>query len=308
LDSGAVNIPVDVLRNHLDEIPKNKKIVVYCAVGLRGHVASRILMQQGFENVYNLSGGYKTYELSVMKQSNEDIYDNLEISEESSILQKGTIQNKVKIQVNACGLQCPGPIIQLKKNMDSIETGSMIEITASDPGFARDAEAWCNITQNKLQSLTTVDGIITAVIEKTNKEGQIITGNRGRNKTFIVFSDDLDKALASFVLANGAASTGQQVTMFFTFWGLNVIKRKQKPSVTKDFFGKMFGLMLPAHSKKLTLSKLNMLGIGSWMMRLIMKSKNIDSLESLINQARMSGVEFIACQMSMDVMGVKKEE
>lgn len=305
---GAVNIPVDVLRNHLDEIPKNKKIVVYCAVGLRGHVASRILMQHGFENVYNLSGGYKTYELSVMKQSNEDIYDNLEISEESSILQKGTIQNKVKIQVNACGLQCPGPIIQLKKNMDSIETGSMIEITASDPGFARDAEAWCNITQNKLQSLTTEGGIITAIIEKTNKEAQIITGNGGRNKTFIVFSDDLDKALASFVLANGAASTGQQVTMFFTFWGLNVIKRKQKPSVTKDFFGKMFGLMLPAHSKKLTLSKLNMLGIGSWMMRLIMKSKNIDSLESLINQARMSGVEFIACQMSMDVMGVKKEE
>ena len=305
---GATNIPLDNLRNQLDSLPKNKKIIVYCAVGLRGHVASRILMQRGFSEVYNLSGGYKTYELSVMKQSNEDIYANLKIHEENSIHQTGTLQNKSKVQVNACGLQCPGPIIQLKKSMDAIEPGSLIEITASDPGFARDAQAWCNVTQNNLQSISTENGITTAIIEKMNHQAPIINGNGGRNKTFIVFSDDLDKALASFVLANGAASTGMKVTMFFTFWGLNVVKKKEKPSVTKDFFGKMFGLMLPSHSKKLTLSKLNMLGIGSWMMRLIMKSKKIDSLESLLKQAQLSGVEFIACQMSMDVMGVKKEE
>ena len=130
----------------------------------------------------------------------------------------------------------------------------------------------------------------------------------GKGKTLIVFSDDLDKALASFVLANGAAATGEKVTVFFTFWGLNVIKKEKKPSVVKDIFGKMFGLMLPAHSGKLTLSKMNMMGMGSKMMRYIMKLRGIDTLESLRQQALDNGVEFIACQMSMDVMGVKREE
>ena len=119
----------------------------------------------------------------------------------------------------------------------------------------------------------------------------------------IVFSDDLDKALASFVIANGAASTGKKVTMFFTFWGLNVIKKREKPAVSKDIFGKMFGWMLPANSEKLKLSKMNMGGAGSWM-----KKKRIDSLESLMAQAVENGIEMIACTMSMDVMGVKKEE
>lgn len=96
--------------------------------------------------------------------------------------------------------------------------------------------------------------------------------------------------------------------MFFTFWGLNVIKKRKKPAVSKDLFGKMFGWMLPSHSGKLKLSKMNMNGIGSWMMRLIMKKKHIDSLESLIQQAIDNGIEMIACTMSMDVMGIKKEE
>ena len=104
---------------------------------------------------------------------------------------------------------------------------------------------------------------------------------RDSTKTLIVFSDDLDKALASFVIANGAASTGKKVTMFFTFWGLNVIKKREKPAVSKDIFGKMFGWMLPANSEKLKLSKMNMGGAGSWMMRLIMRKKRIDSLEKM---------------------------
>lgn len=123
-----------------------------------------------------------------------------------------------------------------------------------------------------------------------------------------MFSDDLDKALATFVLANGAAATGQKVSIFFTFWGLNVIKKVAKPKVKKDIFGRMFGMMLPSSSRKLHLSKMSMLGIGDKMMRYIMKQKGIDSLESLRQQALDSGVEFIACQMSMDVMGVKREE
>jgi len=123
-----------------------------------------------------------------------------------------------------------------------------------------------------------------------------------------MFSDDLDKALATFVLANGAAATGEKVSIFFTFWGLNVIKKVKKPKTKKDIFGKMFGMMLPSHSGVLKLSKMNMFGMGRRMMRHIMKIRGIDSLEDLRTQAIDNGVEFIACQMSMDVMGVKKEE
>ena len=110
------------------------------------------------------------------------------------------------------------------------------------------------------------------------------------------------------MLANGAAATGRKVTIFFTFWGLNAIKKERKPHVRKDFWGRMFGWMLPADSRKLGLSKMNMGGIGARMMRFLMKEKGIDSLETLRQQAIDNGVEFIACQMSMDVMGIKREE
>ena len=129
-----------------------------------------------------------------------------------------------------------------------------------------------------------------------------------RGRTFILFSDDLDKALATFVLANGAAATGEKVTIFFTFWGLNAIKKTTKPRVKKDMFGRMFSMMLPANSKQLKLSKMNMMGAGRRMMRHIMKRKNVDSLEQLREAAINAGVEFIACQMSMDVMGVHADE
>ena len=151
----------------------------------------------------------------------------------------------------------------------------------------------------------------SVVIEKGTKQERDKVQNvchQGKGKTFIMFSDDLDKALATFVLANGAAATGEKTTIFFTFWGLNVIKKVSKPKVKKDIFGKMFGMMLPSDSTKLNLSKMSMLGAGDKMMRHIMAKKSIDSLEVLREQALKNGVEFIACQMSMDVMGVKREE
>jgi len=165
------------------------------------------------------------------------------------------------------------------------------------------------MTGNTLISNTNDKGKYTVVVEKgAVKNCTTLTSCDGKGKTFILFSQELDKALATFVLANGAAATGQKVTIFFTFWGLNVIKKTKKPKVKKDIFGKMFSIMLPSSSLNLKLSKFNMFGMGSAMMRYIMKKKGIESLESLRQQALDNGVEFIACQMSMDVMGVKKEE
>ena len=297
---GFINIPVDELREHLDELPKEKPIVVTCAVGLRGYLAYRILVQNGFKHVRNLSGGYKTWSVATAPIK-EIVSHKPEIPESTSYGNSDSQINLLK--VDACGLMCPGPVMQLKKNYEALKIGEQLQITATDQAFGKDVTSWCKMTGAELVALENKNGVVAATIRKQEKTASCeISRNNADNKTLIVFSDDLDKALASFVIANGAASTGKKVTMFFTFWGLNVIKKQHKPTVTKDIFGKMFGWMLPTHSGKLKLSKMNMGGAGSWMMRLIMKRKRIDSLESLIQQAIDNGVEMIACTMSMDAV------
>lgn len=309
---GAINIPLDEIRDRMDEIPKDKPVYVFCAVGLRGYLAYRILVQHGYDKVRNLSGGLKIYKAAtapIIRNEGCDTPARMEESATPVSIQEEPAAPSRTVQVDACGMQCPGPILKMKKTMDTLVPGERVQITSTDPGFARDAAAWCNSTGNKLISKESAAGKSIIVIEKEEpKACSMVTSCEGKGKTFIMFSDDLDKALATFVLANGAAATGQKVTIFFTFWGLNVIKRLSKPKVEKDIFGKMFGMMLPSSSLKLKLSKMSMGGIGGKMMRYIMHSKGIDSLESLRRQALENGVEFIACQMSMDVMGVKKEE
>lgn len=304
---GAVNIPLDDLRGRLAEIPKNKKIYIYCVAGLRGYLALKILRANGFKEVYNLSGGYKVLSPAIAPTSIPALAESPSLAATEPMTQN-TPTTKV-IKVDACGLQCPGPVLALKKNIDALQPRERIEITATDAGFARDAQAWCNSTGNILVEKSEQNGRHTVLIEKGQpKECSVVTSCGVGGKTFVMFSDDLDKALATFVLANGAAATGAKVTIFFTFWGLNVIKKERKPRITKDIFGKMFGMMLPKSSRSLALSKMNMFGMGARMMRLIMKKRGIDSLEMLRRQAIEQGVEFIACQMSMDVMGVAREE
>ncbi|NDW18379.1 pyridine nucleotide-disulfide oxidoreductase [Dysgonomonas sp. 216] len=304
--SGSVNIPLDDLRGRLSEIPRDKKIIIYCAVGLRGYTASRILLQHGYTDVHNLSGGYKIYLASVDKQSTDQAFkSSSDMNERTSENSEDLIKT---ISINACGMQCPGPIMELKKNYDRIEVGDRLEIKVTDQAFGEDLKGWSRMMGAKLLNIENSKGVISATVEKSAKEQNALQMKERDNKTLIVFNDDLDRALASFVIANGAAASGKKVSMFFTFWGLNVLKKRQKPSVKKDLMGKMFGLMLPSSSKKLSLSKMNMGGLGSKMMRYVMKNKNIDSLEMLMLEAQNNGVEFIACSMSMDVMGIKAEE
>jgi peroxiredoxin family protein/rhodanese-related sulfurtransferase/TusA-related sulfurtransferase len=306
---GAYNIELDKIRERLNEIPKNKKIYVFCGVGLRGYVACRILTQKGYE-AYNLSGGLKVYEAAMEIQSNEIAFKPQLIKPKNNIAATDNPSFSVKtFEVDACGLQCPGPIMKLKKEIDKIQEGERIKETSTDVGFFRDVKSWCEVTGNKLINVENEGGKITAIVEKSSNESkEVKTMNNGDNKTIVVFSDDLDKALASFVIANGAASMGKKVTMFFTFWGLNIIKKQNKPSVKKDFMGRMFSWMMPTSSKQLKLSKMNMMGMGTIMMRKRMKNQNVDPLETMIENAIDSGVNLIGCQMSMDVMGVKQEE
>lgn len=127
-------------------------------------------------------------------------------------------------------------------------------------------------------------------------------------KTIIVFSGDYDRAMAALIIANGAAAMGDEVTMFFTFWGLNLLRKPKKVRVRKSPVEAMFGLMMPRGAAKPGLSKMNMAGLGARMMKWIMRKKNVQSLPELIDSAKALGVKFIACTMSMDVMGIKQEE
>jgi len=306
---GAVNIPVDEIRQNLGKIPRDKKIIVYCSVGLRAYVACRVLYQNGFNEVYNLSGGYKMYEVVTQKQGNEDIFEGYRVDLSDLVTKERSpvVSATLEVEVDACGLQCPGPIMKLKEKIDTLPVGSKVIVKASDPGFMNDVKAWADVTGNRLIDLKMDKGVITAVIEKGTKQGvRSVVG--ADSATFIVFDDDLDKLIASFVLANGALAAGKKVTMFFTFWGLNALKKNSKVKVKKDLISKMFGVMLPKGTSELKLSKMNMFGIGPKMIRWIMRKKNIASLEELMKAAMEKGVKIVACQMSMDVMGIKKEE
>ena len=305
---GAINIPLDNLRERLADIPENKPVYLFCGVGLRGYLASNILKSKGYPDVRNLIGGLKTYNAATatIKTPEGFVCDTTTHACPAS----SCMCDKSIIKVDACGIQCPGPILKLKQAMDVLAVGQQLEVRATDAGFPRDAEAWCRTTGHKFLGKRAEGGIQIVEIEKATPQvveaTQPQTSEQG--KTLILFSDDLDKTLATFVLANGAAATGKKVSIFFTFWGLNAIKKVRKPKVKKDIFGRMFGWMLPADSTQLALSKMNMLGIGSKMMRYLMRKKGVDSLETLRQQAIDQGVEFIACQMSMDVMGIKREE
>lgn len=315
---GALNIPHTQLRSRLAEVPKDRTIVVNCAIGLRGYLADRMLRQNGYNDTANLTGGYKTWKAAtseLFRLSTPDAPAEArkeaarEVADDGRPI--GPLSDKL-VKVDACGLQCPGPIIRLKQEIDALSAGDRVRMQATDPGFARDVKSWCTLTGNELVSLDTRAGIIEAVIEKKNPSDARQPAHAGQpssaGATLIVFSNDLDKALASLVLANGAAATGKEVTMFYTFWGLSVLRKHRAPAVKKDLMGRMFGMMLPHGMKKLALSSMNFGGMGASMMKSRMKSKNVDQLESMFAQARMAGVRMVACQMSMDIMGITKEE
>lgn len=310
---GAKNIPLQQLRQHINEIPKNRRVVVYCQAGQRAYFATRILKQMGFD-VVNLDGGYKTYSHAVGRQSNFDIFENVSISSREEIheVPPKRLMGGSEFTIDACGLQCPGPILKLYNKAKEIEEGDVITVKATDFGFTSDVKVWCERTGNKLISVEQEGSVITARIQKGLVEKQAQTalaaGPATLDKTMVVFSGDLDKALAAFIIANGAASMGHKVTMFFTFWGLNILRKDEQVPVKKNLVEKMFGFMMPRGANRLKISQMNMGGMGTQMIKAIMKEKNVDALPVLIKSAQENGVRLLACQMSMDLMGIHKEE
>ena len=305
-------IPLSELRERLAELPKDQTIYVYCQVGLRGYNATRILTQNGF-TAKNIDGGYKTY-----KQAHYQVKKRADLSNVIQMLNTAKTPETANemIRIDACGLQCPGPILKVKQSIDSMEDGQKLEVQASDFGFVADIEAWCKNTGNTLLENQITGNTVTAVISKgkgavtsnTTQQPVPQDGLLHETKdgaTMVVFSGDLDKALASMIIASGAAAMGKNVTIFFTFWGLSILK-KQK--IQKRGMAKMFDIMLPNSANKLPISNMNMGGLGSKMMQTVMKQKNVDSLPIMIEKANELGVKFIACTMSMDIMGIDRSE
>lgn len=316
----SMHIPLGQLRDRLNEIPKNKKLYATCQIGLRGYVACRILEQHGLKCI-NIDGGVKTYlavkraEESINKQNkSEKINTN---SEDFDMDMENIDIAKIdaNVTLDACGLQCPGPIRRVFEEINKMQEGQILEVRASDPGFSRDIQSWCEKTRNTLMKAE-FDKTKKAFVAYIRKGLTVLNVNPSCNinqsdkngATLVVFSGDLDKAIASFIIATGAASMGKEVTMFFTFWGLNILKRKDKPNVSKDTMEKMFDIMLPSHTGKLPLSQMNMAGMGPKMINQIMKKHNVDDLDTLIKNAMDMGVKVVACTMSMDLMGIKSEE
>lgn len=297
----SINIPLGELRKRVAELPKDKEILTYCAVGLRGYLAARFLSQNGYR-VKNIAGGIKSKAKEIHFQNKERVEPSIEVK-------KDIVESEF---IDLSGLSCPGPLVKVKENMDKLQEGEILKVKVSDPGFYNDIQSWSKVTKNSLVNLEKKDGSIFAVLQKgdkkklveSEKENKIIEDKNGM--TIVVFSGDLDKAIAAFIIANGALAMGKKVTMFFTFWGLTILKKQnlKKNSIIE----KMFAMMLPKNSQGLPVSKMNFGGIGAKLIRSVMKKKNIMSLEELMAKSIESGVNITACTMSMDVMGITPEE
>ncbi|MEG1808092.1 MAG: FAD-dependent oxidoreductase, partial [Cetobacterium sp.] len=209
----SVNIPLSELRDRIGEIPKDKEIWTYCAVGLRGYLSERFLSQNGY-NVKNISGGYKIQPKKT--------------SIKKTVEQNEKILNQIDY-LDLSGLSCPGPLVKIKENIDRLNEGEVFKAKVSDPGFYNDIQAWAKATNNKILSLKKDNvnifvEILKGSSSKVIEDNEVIETKDGL--TIVVFSGDLDKAIAAFIIANGALSMGKKVTIFFTFWGLSILKKK----------------------------------------------------------------------------------
>lgn len=296
---GAVNIPFSAGFGKLDEVPKDKPVIVFCRVGDWSEQVAEILADRGYD-VSTLDGGYNAYRF---------LTDPANVKAEESSAPSSPVSDEDKriTFIDAKGLKCPGPIVKVADYLRDKPEGTVILVEATEDAFASDIRVWCERTGNRLDALEVKNGIIRAQITRAKKTEKVSVGEQN-DKTFVVFSGDLDKTIAAFIMANGAAAMGRKVTMFFTFWGLNILRSAKKIRVKKTVVEKMFGIMMPRGTTRLGLSRMNMGGAGAKMIRAIMKQKGINSLEELVESAKAHGVRIVACQMSMDIMGIHQEE
>ena len=304
---GAVNIPLHKLRARLFELPKDRRIVIYCQAGLRGYVAERILRQQGYD-VANLSGGFLTWkQFQPEKWMPSDDAIALSTAGNEGGPKAESEEATPQIVVDVRPLQCPGPVVRIKKELDGLGEGATIRVLAN-PLFAPDLANWAASCGHKVVKLVQKGTHLEAIVRKGKAQSCTGAAGSANSGAMVLFSNDLDKALAALIIATGMAAAGMQVSIFFTFWGLSVLRKNPGPAVKKSLLSTMFGFMLPKGAQKLALSKMHMAGMGTAMMKHVMASQNVATLPEMLQNARAMGVKFIACDMAMGVMGITREE
>ncbi len=298
---GAVNIPYPELRQRLGELDKSKPVTTICALGKMSYFAARILTQNGFD-VQTHVGGWKTEQRPQPPTSTENPMNESELTPAASVGET--------ILLDCTGMACPGPILRVKEAAATLAAGQVLEVRASDAGFKNDLPAFCKANGYECLSVEKDKGIVTGRLSRGAACPVAATPSKsGNGATIVVFSGELDKAMAAYVIANGAVAMGGKATLFFTFWGLNVLRKDPAPAVGgKSFMDKMFGWMLPRGANKLPLSKMHMGGLGTWMMKDRMAGKNLPNLPGLMEDARKAGIRLVACTMSMEAMGIREEE
>ncbi len=309
---GAVNVPLGDLREAFADWDRAQPVRLYCAVGFRSYLAQRILVQEGFADVATLSGGSTTF-----KATHGEEYEAQPPEEHYAVTVASavaTATGQVR-DLDCTGLACPGPIMRLAAAMKEAALGDQLRVTVSDPGFALDAPAWASKNGHTLVSLEPQGpgyvGTFRKGLAVTPMPGTGAASGRAgaTGKTsMVVFSGDLDKVIAAFIIANGALAMGDEVSLFFTFWGLNALRRTDPPKREKKAMEKMFGAMMPRGADKLTLSQMHMAGAGTAMIKNVMKQHDVQSLPELIAAAQAGGARLLGCTMTMDLLGIAQSD
>lgn len=318
---GAENVPLGTIREASASWDHAVPLRLYCAVGFRSYLAHRALVQRGFTDVATLSGGSDTFRSwhEVAPESDEPPQPMTAYAEAapfqaaaaaSTALAQGS---GVRVDLDCSGLACPGPIMKLSEKMTSLNPGDEVVVHVSDPGFASDPPAWARRNGHQLVAIQPEGPGYVATMRKGGAPAPAAAGTAvvpaGLGKTsFVVFSGDLDKVLAAFIIANGALAMGEEVSMFFTFWGLNSLRRTDAPKRDRTLMDKMFATMMPSGAGSLPLSQMNMLGAGAAMIKKVMRDNRVAPLPELIASAQAGGTRLIACTMTMDLLGIAESD
>lgn len=305
---GAESVPLATIRDACAAWDPATPIRLYCAVGFRSYLAHRMLVQRGFADVRTLSGGSHTFRfwhdlepVGAAPKAPEIAYA------EAADLVASTRGTGHAEDLDCTGLACPGPIMKLAKRMDELAIGDDIVVHVSDPGFAADGPAWAATKGHTLLSMTPEGPGYVATFRK-GAPGGGVTRQSLDQVSFVVFSGDMDKVLASFIIANGALAMGQKVAMFFTFWGLNALRREDPPRREHKAMERMFGMMMPSGPEKLPLSTMNMAGMGPAMIKKVMADHSVPTLPELMASAQQGGARLIGCTMTMDLLGIAESD
>ncbi len=299
---GALSIPITQLRDRLDEIDKSRPVTTVCALGKLSYFACRILSLRGYD-VQSIIGGLA---------SNPSLAPMPTPKPQETIVKASATPAERAHQLDCTGMCCPGPIVKVKQTAEQLAPGDVLEVRASDAGFANDFPAFCKANQYELLSVRKEKGIIIGSLRipvepLAAPKNEVATSNK--DTTIVVFSQEMDKVMAALVIANGTLAMGGNATLFFTFWGLNALRKPHsEPIDGKTMMDKMFGIMMPKGTPNLPLSNMGMGGLGTRMMKSRMAAKNLPNLEGLLEQAVQGGARLVVCEMSMQAMGLRMDE